>query len=1759
MSAFAGLAAGAGRAATGAGRAAISGGRAAVSSGKSALRSGTRTAASGGKSLARGGKGAFSSLRGGLAARKQQSRSAIGKLGAPLKGIMARVDQKMKKKASQWGFYSPLLFWPYKTVILFLELLYGLTVFYVFFTLLQSVYFFPVVFIGFSAAWAPFQASQESFIQYLDIFASCIDGIINSLIRPIVNQGLQCFKSIIALYNWVVTFVQFNLKLIVDFFRGFVVQDLANVLENEFGVPSNIVTDILDFLDITEPPNFVCEFGDPDYLQCILDTVELPPINLNTIFECRGFTVYKEHMRKFYGVPHEALVAAKNETGTLETRTVMFHYDQLVQNESYIIKERMDKALHMANNQDGRRGTQADIFKKWQERTVFTRYYPDDSANEERMASRNSQKNGASQEEMERWNDVASYETNYDPEARFRAWKHSDARKQAETQLRSILESRDESVRFLISQFPVLGNGGEYLAALLEAFCDLFTDYYSDWLDIIVSVLNFFYQFAVFITEFIINNGISSLIDFFIALFDFIFGFILDIPCLGDAFGSEAEFSAALINCPCGYFTDALSLPYQPIDFTDPNTFLPAIFSCAALGCALDFGNDPATFSFTGFITDCIAQGLDEIFCDMNSDCDVGFECEDFVIPIITNLNIDFDPPDADFEQLGWCQSTSKRSTLIDSYIRAMRNQELAEQRSTQQPTQSGYNQAVRGLSTNFTVAYMTENMQVTENYIKTYFTGDMQYWKATYDNQTEFITMSDLINSKWNASMESKVSRFLAKHRQLSAQKTAAEKRHNEQQESIKRSEGDDQYTPVHPLAYLAIKPIETYLQMQRLLAGQILAQPIKAFASFYSMVGSFIYHRIDESAARVGAPVYQITWNQYDPHGRVVSVRGEPAHDVFGVNNGEEWKEDPSGDEWTEFGPFDNNTNHSSSNSHLFNVTRNETVYQNMEQEMEEHMSQGLTRAQIVLRAFSDVIADNLYVLDAIKWDANALELLYPSRTDMKNMFTKMKTQDKYAHAYKHVLAGAKEYNKNNDVYARFPGWLAQLEVVGDLLMTRFLAPQKLAALEKKLQDKSPEHAASMKENMPLFTESFDPETLMDRISNNETEIWDYHKYLRVTKKQKMKLYFENPRAFAKHMANLHEEKIRLFKRMETIMKEQELTAFGRSIPADYDESSFGSVFGGTRSSRSQMERIPALAPLFAMGSLAGTAAKPAADLTTGAFIFLIKNPQVLGTAIPLFWSTEPGRVLTVQIARALVSPLGTMYTIGLEKTFTPERQLEFVEDFGLALFNSFMYGITYSIRIVLCGWWSFIITTVRTLITVLTLIIPGLGSLIGIITDTFLTFFVSLSTIVPYCPTAPALVNFNPQVQPWNYLFNLLDCDPDHVCSTSDDCISGAPCRCSTKPQYTSLFWEIDGDRENEPCEDNIGMPTGTCLCWPLLPCDTSVGQSRFNEPFTHDCYSEFGYRQAFVSLSDTYSESHPGWWHNFKRFMRNLPHYISSYMVNWYNGMLFLSRFIAQGRRKYIGDSVSWFLVAIVFGIASITLSIRRLVQVVILSLIFIFGWQIYYEMLHNHVVPQMMKSEHTAGIGWFLRFWLSWVRYPNHSANNILGSMRGGESVCFGFNAGSLFGVTGWGALFLLLIYVLWTGGIISAILNYLVFDLLIPTSMIEYGRGRDPKKDGEDAEEGDQEGNGGGEEDLGNEKIGAAPFFDTQFETIEPSYWPHGIMPSDEEITEDTYNPEMFAFDESSFGTYTRGDTFHEGTHTQVLYPFTGSLHSHRE
>ncbi len=1429
-----------------------------------------------------------------------------------------------------WRPLSPFLMFGWKTSVWIIELLFLFTFVFTLYTVFRTLRAIPLLFMIYYFATAPFQADQDIFIRYISIVTEAVDSLWNCIFRPIMNGLISCIRHVCCLYNFLINVLRSNTKLFLDFFRGLIIENMPSVLESTFGIPASDVQEIMDYLDLTLPPGFVCDAssGPTDaYIQCVLDELEMSQPSID-VLDCRGFIKYKQTMAQHYGVPYDVLIDAHKRDGMLTTDGVMKSYIKLNHTKVNVLS---DEFGDVDDNEWGAyrvRSTKTS-------RNIRTGTYS--------MNARENELREVRTHVEEAMGTLAKY----------------------------VL--KDEVVpRNVCSFFPGFENVDEYEVAVLEVMCSYFNDYFDDFWQILLGIFFTVYDIAWNFIQYLLDFGLNDFNDFFSFLLDYLLHVLLQIPCL--EFSSAEDFAVSLLNCPCQLFADELGFTYYPAVGNDSDTYLAAAFSCVGFDCAVD---PSGTATLERFYSNCIVQNFLDLMCANSDDCPSGFSCQSKIF--IDNVGFDADDGSISLDFLGWCLPTSKRSIMVRVYTEKVRMEKELGATSF-------------GAADNSSVEYWDMMMD----------TAHERYPKRNIPVPN---TLGELIDIEFNETMDREGFLWMKRY-------SPNKKYWSDLYFKNKQDFANEKIQFGTSTTYNKYATINTF-------ANKVDLSPWKRFTL---MVAQQNFDRWDKKAMQIGPAVHTIDWDTHYLDGSLKSRNGvqvttRNAHDI--VEGDDDYITPSQGiEEGTHYIGFSNGLNG------------------------DEGMSMAYTHLQLILRSLTDVVADNLNVFSTVEWDPVEYSFITPSPRDLRYMFERMNTKEKIGAAWRHLVEGSKEQKEMlSDKGLEEPSMMVEFAVTIKLMVTRFMAPTLLGKVSKELESRSSTYAAAVKRILPTYTEGNDVDKLMTEINLGNTDIWDIHRYKKHLRKQELNMLKNNTYAWA-----MKQRKKALggdSERMATFMQYPPVNS--RILELGREPVAF---------QRAVSERLPQVAAVFSL------------------VLPILQNPKLIASGLAPFLTNRFSMVIIRNILYTMAKPLEHMYTQGLVNTLGDPSQLQqFGEDFSMTIVNNMVFLLEEGARLLLCNWWAIVMNAVSGLLGVILYYIPYVNMAWVVILGFVNALGSGVLIMVAYCPPKPVLDNYMPVDLPWNYLFNLIDCDPETMCKTASDCISNAPCRCAPTAQYESFFWAFNGDRDGPACEDGGGMATGYCLCWPNLPCDFEFPELQLEKAFSGDCVKDFGYKSSGVATWQT-----PG----FSTWFRTMT-------INWYRGSQFITRCISQGRKRFLSDSLGFSLMTISLGIAAIALNTRWWIIILLAWLTIMFVWDLWHNILVKFVVPKVDSLTSTVIAGPILSFFLRWIRFPNYSAAMPIGNLRDGEFTCWVFNTPAQAMSTGGGISLAAIIYALWVAGTVYVLLQYILYILMMLPTAIYYGAQASSNQDEDIAaleqelagmEGADDLGAFGGEEDL---------------------------------------------------------------------------------
>jgi len=355
----------------------------------------------------------------------------------------------------------------------------------------------------------------------------------------------------------------------------------------------------------------------------------------------------------------------------------------------------------------------------------------------------------------------------------------------------------------------------------------------------------------------------------------------------------------------------------------------------------------------------------------------------------------------------------------------------------------------------------------------------------------------------------------------------------------------------------------------------------------------------------------------------------------------------------------------------------------------------------------------------------------------------------------------------------------------------------------------------------------------------------------------------------------------------------------------------------------------------------------------------------------------------------------------------------------------------------RYVLCFAWVVVIYLVLIPITVIVNLLSFymLSPVVAVVHISVLLIAITF----PYCPPEQIIIDNKLTQFPWEYFDDIIQCfgDPsishihigkyayNGVCSVKNDCPGNAPCICVNKGgQYSSAFAAFYDDTA---CGTEQA-PTGQCLCWPKLDCQFLFPRIGTHELFDTNCADQYGYRTYNIVWYNT-----SDWIRIFKNIYRNF--WIS---LRWVTRML---------TQAYTLNSLLFMVFVTLAMLVLFYANVTGGLLLITILLGYQYGLPLWKILTINYTIPGLERI-HTA-------FWpinvlsdwvLSFLRFPNHSAAQPLGSPQSSEATCWFFNLASFLGGGAvafwfWGTILALV----WYG--LGPILWFVFNNLMVPIRM----------------------------------------------------------------------------------------------------------------
>lgn len=454
--------------------------------------------------------------------------------------------------------------------------------------------------------------------------------------------------------------------------------------------------------------------------------------------------------------------------------------------------------------------------------------------------------------------------------------------------------------------------------------------------------------------------------------------------------------------------------------------------------------------------------------------------------------------------------------------------------------------------------------------------------------------------------------------------------------------------------------------------------------------------------------------------------------------------------------------------------------------------------------------------------------------------------------------------------------------------------------------------------------------------------------------------------------------------------------------------------------------------------------------------ALVFL-KNPRFIVAAIVPFVTSKPGQVVIRRYLTLLNPIFGKYFSSGLADLNAGDL-LDLAEEFTDITIDNLFYLTNVFLQFIFCSYWAFILRGAAFILS----FIPVIGFLFSTAANWALA---GGAIMIGNCPPDPLLDDDGAPLQtPLEFIDDILRCwETSVACGSENDCTGGAPCRCpNTQLQWHTFFWTTGPESTTDDMGKCEGDGTGYCLCWPRLPCGVDVtffgsfdnfpsfadpsleGNETFGSDspllpnfglssiFDVDCGPEFGYETQRIVW---YKE-------------QNLIKLVWFNAKDSYLGLRYLSRDWIFSFPKISATVYTLLLVIplmlLLFG------NVRVAVLITIFITAIVFGMPAFSKLVEEQVVPFLVRTENSV---FFLspiwRLLLDWIRFPNHSLANPLGSPSNGEATCFLLNApAGFFGGTGIVVTLVIILYYFFFISIFFGILAFLFAFLSAPIRVL---------------------------------------------------------------------------------------------------------------
>ena len=455
------------------------------------------------------------------------------------------------------------------------------------------------------------------------------------------------------------------------------------------------------------------------------------------------------------------------------------------------------------------------------------------------------------------------------------------------------------------------------------------------------------------------------------------------------------------------------------------------------------------------------------------------------------------------------------------------------------------------------------------------------------------------------------------------------------------------------------------------------------------------------------------------------------------------------------------------------------------------------------------------------------------------------------------------------------------------------------------------------------------------------------------------------------------------------------------------------------------------------------------------------LFQNPEILLSSIPLVLASPLGETTAKLWSNFVVRTFGNIFFDYVDFSLSE------LADVSRDIAETLVFNIIYLANYLVQNGFTLFVVIVRVVIqvaveiplTILNFLIPILSFIFKAFWAMITAAAVQFDLIIFFAPVPPNPLTDSrgaPTQNPLGYINDVFTCDPSEAtCESNSDCIGGAYCSC---PLEQGIYWKTTF-YEITPSGGTCTGKTGRCACFPTLPCDALLPVVPLASIITPDC-RKFGYDlsgQVWYASKGSYADR---WWRltqaSVENFVAQTKFAVRSVFVGW-NTFLNKVLFVAV------------WIMAISFT-AVILRSVRYTLLILFLgTFLFVLELQIT-EFAVNELLPfveDLADGEITFFDLWYfdeiLERFMTWfyidklfgeilefIRFPNHSPANPLGSpdLVGGEFTCF--IIGLFSGVPGAFFLFIMVMvgFLLFSTGFIRLLFVLSLFAILAILRMI---------------------------------------------------------------------------------------------------------------